>query len=117
MNPITGYNMTPEYVITRKVNNELLMSLRQAVIALTALGKEFSANDVMTEVTAIEAAAAEGETPTYGGYDTDVIRTWYTLFGALNTFLAATFTISLRDGTNENITPEKAVLRYYSEAN
>ena len=112
MNPF-GAPQSREGKLTSKVI-ALLDGLSEAVHLLDAMGKEFSANDVMAEVSARETAAGAGNVAVYGGYDTDDIRRWNALFTSFMGWKATNITTTLAGGATETKTAETMVIRFYA---
>ena len=90
MNPFGG-PLTREERLTATVVT-LLENMREAIHMLDAMGKDFSANDVMAQIAALETAAGSGNVAVYGGYDTNDVRRWNALFASFNTWKAGNIT-------------------------
>lgn len=112
MNPFGGPQTREEKITSKTV--QLLSGLSDAVHTLDGMGKEFSANDVMAEIAALEAAAGAGNVAVYGGYDTNDIRRWNALFASFMAWKATNITTTLAGGTTEIKTAETMVIRFYA---
>jgi len=116
MNPFPTSTLPAAETVTRTVNLELLPLMREIVSRLALYGDQWSANDVMGEVAAAEAAVnvAGGEIATYGGYDTADIRAWNAAFSNFMGYLNANISVTKPNGTTVTKTPKSIVLKYYS---
>lgn len=114
MNPF-GTPQTREEKVTTAVI-ALLEKMREAAKLLDAIGKDFSANDVMTELAAAEALVdvEAGEVAVYGGYDTNDVRRWGALFASYITWKSSNVTTTLANGDTETKTAETLAIRYYA---
>jgi hypothetical protein len=112
MIPVYGYpgNASPAAVIATETNNELLPDGRSFLTAIVASGIKWTANGIMDQVAAAEAA---GES--LAGYDTDDWRVWNTIFSSLIAFLNTPQQVSQKNGGTKTVTPQDAVMKYYSQ--
>jgi len=114
VNPFGVTVLPPDELITRKVNVDLFPALRSIVSTLASYGDEFTANAVMTELAALEAAAGTGNIAVYGGYDTNDVRRWNALFTSFITWLNSNVTTTLATGSTETKTAKNIVMKYYA---
>ncbi len=115
MNPF-GTVLPAAETVTRTVNLELLPLMRDIVAKLVLYGDQWSANDVMAELAAAEAAVdvEAGEVAVYGGYNTDDLRMWNAAFSNFMLYLNATISVTKANGTAATKTPKAIVLKYYA---
>lgn len=112
MNPF-GAPQTQEQQVTSAVI-AVLDKMRDSAQLLDAIGKDFSANEVMTAITAAEAAAGAGNVAVYGGYDTNDVRRWASLFASYDAWKSGNVTTILANGSSEVKSAESMAIRYYA---
>jgi hypothetical protein len=115
MGPFPGINNTiglaAEDAIPRQVIQEVLPQLEAMFVTLSKLQRVW--NVPQNGIPAKIIAAAQAGQP-LGGYDPADWARWGQTLLALNVFLATPITITLPDGSTENVTPESVLLTRYT---